>query len=159
MNTIFIIIAIIIAIVLALIGAQLAAWTTERRSRRHLAGRPTRSADEFGREFFPEHAEVASRVRDILGEHLPIDLSGLRPEDRPVQDLLMDDMDSMSAEEFVIDVEKEFGIEIPDSDASALRTVNEIVEYIVRQLEKKKNADDVLVQPTSHQNLRPGDGE
>jgi acyl carrier protein len=145
---------IVAAIILAVIGVQLADWTTKRRARRHLAGRPTRSADEFGREFFPEHAVVASRVRNILGKHLPIDLAALCPDDRPVQDLRMDDLDSMSTVEFVIDIEKEFGIEIPDSDAEALRTVREIVEYIVGRLDQKKNAGDMLVQPTAHHDPR-----
>jgi acyl carrier protein len=133
MNTTF----LVVVVILVAAAVLLSDWTTKRRACRHLAGRCSRSSDEFGREFFREHAAVASRIRDILGKHLPIDLAGLCPEDRPVQDLLMDQLDSMSTVEFMIDVEEEFGIEVSDADASKLKTVREIVEYVVRQVDRK----------------------
>ena len=38
--------------------------------------------------------------------------------------------DSLDVVEFIMEVEKEFGIEIPDEDASKLDTVDKAVAYI-----------------------------
>ncbi len=53
-------------------------WGAKRRVRRHLAGRPARSDEQFDRELFPEHGDVASRFRRLLGKYLRLDLAGLR---------------------------------------------------------------------------------
>ena len=64
---------------------------------------------------------MASRFRRLLGKYLRLDLAGLGPEDRLFEDLRIEDFDSMATAELLIDVEKEFGIEIKDSDASELK--------------------------------------
>lgn len=57
----------------------------KRSARKHMAGRPRRSAAEFGREFYPERAEAASEIRDILAKYIPVDLAQLEPSDQPVR--------------------------------------------------------------------------
>jgi len=53
----------------------------------------------------------------------------LSPEDTFV-DLEMAELDSMATAGFLLDLEREFGIEIPDRDAERLKTFREVVEYV-----------------------------
>ena len=63
-------------------------------------------------------------------EHVPYKLDGLGPDDAFVRDLRMDELDSMSTVELVLDLEKRFGIEIPDEDAQKILTFRELVDYL-----------------------------
>lgn len=104
-----------------------------RRARRHLAGRPPLSAEEFGRTYFGSSdslARVAARTRQILARHLPVELEGLAPDDKLVADLRMDALDSMSTVEFVWELEKEFGVKIPNKEAEAMWTFRDVVSYV-----------------------------
>jgi acyl carrier protein len=95
---------------------------------------------DFGKQFFPEgSAEIAAKLREILSRHLPVDLSQLQPNDRFVEDLRMDDFDSMSTVEFVIEIEKEFGIEIPNSVAEKMATFQSVVDYVAEAVKSKAN--------------------
>ncbi len=49
----------------------------------------------------------------------------------------------MATAELLINVEKEFGIEIKDSDASELKTVRDLVECIGRQLDEDRNLQEL----------------
>ena len=102
-----------------------------------MGGRPRRPGREFGEKFYPDHAEIATKVRDILADHLPIDLSRLEPSDQPVIDLKMDDMDSMSTVEFVIALEKEFAIKITNADAKKMRTFDDICTCVIARVKEK----------------------
>jgi acyl carrier protein len=125
-------VAIGIAAVL-LIGVFL--WLQERSTRRLVAkrmqAREAYSVDEFGRHFFTETtAPIALRLREILARHIQVDLSKLHPDDRFIEDLEMVELDSLSTVNFAVDVEREFGITIPDADAARLRTFGDVVEYV-----------------------------
>src|SRR2546430_3131207 len=50
------------------------------------------------------------------------DLSRLHPDDRFIEDLEMVELDSLSAVNFAVDIEREFGISIADADAARLKT-------------------------------------
>jgi acyl carrier protein len=131
----------IMGLVVAVVGAFAAVWVHDRWHRRiaqrRLAGRPELTPDEFGLEYFGarnSRAKVAAQVREILSHHVPYELEGLHPRDRFIEDMRMDELDSMSTVEVVVELEKHFGIEIPDSDAESLRTVGELVDYLDRRL-------------------------
>lgn len=129
---------VIIAVIVALGGAVwLSERTVQRRVLKRMQARPSRTAEEFGRDFFPpETAPVAARVREILGRHLTVDLSRLNPKDTFV-DLEMAELDSMATVGFVLDLEREFGIEIPNRDAERMKSFRDVVQYVskaVRQL-------------------------
>lgn len=49
---------------------------------------------------------------------------------------LADDLhaDSLDAVELVMALEERFGIEIPDEDAEQLRTVQQVIDYVLREL-------------------------
>jgi acyl carrier protein len=101
------------------------------RALTHMEGRPTLNEAEFGQYYFSaEQADIAARVRRILAVHIPVELSRLHPDDKLVEDIRMDALDSMSTVEFVLEVEKEFGISIPDSAAEGMRTSRDVINYI-----------------------------
>jgi acyl carrier protein len=122
---------VIIGILAALGGAV---WLRERTVRRRVLKRmqcrPARAPAQFGHDFFPpKSAHIAMKIREILARHLTVDLSRLSPEDTFV-DLEMEELDSMATVGFVLDLEREFGIKIPDRDAERMKTFRDVVEYV-----------------------------
>jgi acyl carrier protein len=108
-------------------------WINRRRARRRLSTRPQASAADFARNHFGEseaRARLATEVYAILSHHLPYPLAGLSPDDTFIDDLRMDALDSLAAVEFVVEVEKQFGVTIPDADAQAMRTLRDLVDYL-----------------------------
>lgn len=104
----------------------------------HVAGRRALSDAEFCERYFSaDRAEIAAELRRILARHLPIDLSRMQPDDRFVEDLRMDALDSLSTVEFVIQVEKAFGIEIPNIDTEKMTSFQEVVDYVASAVEAK----------------------
>jgi acyl carrier protein len=111
-----------------------------QRVHAHLAGRVALSEKEFGRQYFtPERAEIAAKLRQILSRHVDVDLSQMQPDDRFIEDLRMDDFDSMSTVEYVIEIEEEFKIKIPDSVAQKLTTFQSLVDYVADAVKLKAN--------------------
>jgi len=112
----------------------------KRHARAHMAGRMVLSNVEFGKQFFPtDRAEIATKLREILSRHIPIDLSQMQPDDRFVQDLRMDALDSMSTVEYVIEIEEAFGINIPDSAAEKMITFQNVVDYVAEAVKAETN--------------------
>jgi acyl carrier protein len=109
-----------------------------QRALAHMAGRPALNEREFGKQFFPDdRADIAAKLRDILSRHITLDLSQLQPDDRFVEDLRMDALDSLSMVEYVIEIEKEFGIEIPDSRTEKIRTFRQLVDIVANASQAK----------------------
>jgi acyl carrier protein len=105
--------------------------TEIERAQRHMEGREPLNDKEFGRRFFsPQQAEIAAKLRVIMARHIPIELSRLNPDDRIVEDIRMDALDSMATAEFVLEIEKEFGISIPDAAAARMRTLRDVAEFV-----------------------------
>jgi acyl carrier protein len=103
-----------------------------------MAGRQSLTDEQFGREFFQrDRAGIAIRVREIMARHITVDLSRLHPDDRIVEDLRMDALDSMSTVEFAIDLEKEFGISISDADAARLTTLRAVIDHVAEATRNK----------------------
>jgi acyl carrier protein len=116
----------------------LQARSERRRALRHMQGRKPLPDDDFGRQFFPpHHAEIAARLRRILSRHIALDLSRLHPDDKLVEDLRMDSLDSMSTVEFIVDVEKEFRIVIPDAEAEQMHSLRDVVEHVATHFPKE----------------------
>ncbi|MBR6752194.1 MAG: acyl carrier protein [Alphaproteobacteria bacterium] len=67
------------------------------------------------------------QVRKIIVEKL-----GVKPEDVKEDATFVNDLgaDSLDVVEFVMEVEKEFNITIPDEDAAKLEKVGDAVKYI-----------------------------
>ena len=104
----------------------------------HFQGRLVLSENEFGQHYFsPDRAEIASKLRKILANHVGVEISKMNPTDRFIEDLRMDDFDSMSTVEYVIEIEKEFGIEISDSVAEKMSTFQNLVDYVAEAVKSK----------------------
>ena len=67
------------------------------------------------------------KVRKIVADKLGVQEAKIEETSAFVNDLGADSLDVV---EFIMEVEKEFGIEIPDEDASKLDTVDKAVAYI-----------------------------
>ncbi|MFZ5975928.1 MAG: acyl carrier protein [Bacillota bacterium] len=67
------------------------------------------------------------RIRRLIAAQLNIDEDSITMETDLVKDLKADSLDVV---ELIMEVESEFGIEIPDDDLPNVKTVGEIVEYL-----------------------------
>ena len=67
------------------------------------------------------------KVRDIVVEQLSVD-----PDDVAVESTFIDDLgaDSLDIVELIMAFEEEFGIEIPDSVAEKIKTVQDVITFI-----------------------------
>lgn len=72
-------------------------------------------------------SEIKSKIIQIIVDKLGVEASEVKPEADLSNDLGADSLDKV---EFIMDVEKEFGISIPDEEAEKLRTVGEAIAYI-----------------------------
>ena len=114
-------------------GVLLHEWSNRRRAKRLLGERPALDPAACGRTYFGEsdrRAWLAAQLREVVAEHVSYRLDGLCPDDAFVQDLRMDELDSMSTVELVIGLEQRFGIEIPDADAQGILTFRQLVDYL-----------------------------
>ena len=129
------------AVVAALVGASAVAVSAHDRANRRraealLATRPSLNPGDFGRAYFPEserRASLASEVREVLAKHLPYALDGLAADDAFVEDLRMDELDSMSTVEFILALEDRLKVKIPDAVAGSIRTFRDLVDYLDQQ--------------------------
>ena len=72
-------------------------------------------------------SEIESKVRDIIVDKLGVDAAEVSAEKSFTGDLGADSLDTV---ELIMELEKEFGIAIPDDDAEKIATVGDAVAYI-----------------------------
>jgi len=72
-------------------------------------------------------ADNAQRVRDIIEKELGVEREKLTDDASFIDDLGADSLDIV---ELVMELEKEFNIDIPDEDAEKLRTVGDAIGYL-----------------------------
>ena len=72
-------------------------------------------------------SSVEEQVKEIVVEHLGIDVSKVSPEAKFIDDLGADSLDTV---ELVMAFEEEFGTEISDSEAEKILTVGDAVKFI-----------------------------
>ena len=66
-------------------------------------------------------------VRDVVVEQLSVAPDAVKLESKIIEDLGEDSLDVV---ELVMALEEKFEVEIPDSDAEKLITINDVVTYI-----------------------------
>ena len=66
-------------------------------------------------------------VRDVVVEQLSVAPEAVKLESKIIEDLGADSLDVV---ELVMALEEKFEVEIPDSDAEKLITINDVVSYI-----------------------------
>jgi acyl carrier protein len=77
-------------------------------------------------------SEIQSRITTIIVDKLGVDASAVKPEADFSNDLGADSLDKV---EFIMDVEKEFGLSIPDEEAEKLQTVGEAIAYLEKNVQ------------------------
>ncbi len=76
--------------------------------------------------------QLSEKVTSIIGERLGVEHASLVPEANLLDDLGADSLDVV---ELVMALEEEFGIEVPDEDVEAIRTIGDIVQYVGSRVE------------------------
>lgn len=71
------------------------------------------------------------RIVDIIAKQLQISQSQVTPDASFMDDLGADSLDTV---ELIMVLEEEFDIEIPDSDAEKIRTVQDAIDYLNEQV-------------------------
>ena len=72
-------------------------------------------------------SNIATRVKEIVAEQLGVEQDSITDNASFVDDLGADSLDTV---ELVMALEEEFGIEIPDSDAEKITSVQEAITYV-----------------------------
>ncbi len=72
---------------------------------------------------------IYEKVKEILIENLACDEEDISLDSHLIEDL---EADSLDIVELSMEMEEEFGIEVPDEDLEKLQTVESIVTYIER---------------------------
>ncbi|MFQ6608138.1 MAG: acyl carrier protein [Fidelibacterota bacterium] len=67
------------------------------------------------------------KVKDVIMDKLGVEEDKITPEASFIDDLGADSLDTV---ELIMQLEEEFGLEIPDEEAEKLTTVGSAVEYI-----------------------------
>lgn len=67
------------------------------------------------------------KVRDVIVEQLGVDASAVKPDAAFIDDLGADSLDVV---ELIMALEEAFDMEIPDTEAENIVTVNDAVNYI-----------------------------
>ena len=70
---------------------------------------------------------MMDKVRKMLAEQLNIPVEKVLPESRVIEDLGADSLDVV---ELIMALEEAFDMEIPDTEAEGIVTVEDAVEYI-----------------------------
>ena len=67
------------------------------------------------------------KIREMIAENLNIDINTITEEASFKEDLGVDSLDLF---ELVMELEEEFGIEIPSEDLEQLATIGDVAKYI-----------------------------
>ncbi len=71
------------------------------------------------------------KVKEVMLETLSCDESKITPEASIADDLKIDSLDAV---ELVMALEDEFGVKIPDTELSNMKTVNDVVACVEKYL-------------------------
>ncbi|WP_457560499.1 acyl carrier protein [Caminibacter sp.] len=72
-------------------------------------------------------ADLFDQVKEVIVEQLNVSPEEVKPEAKFVEDLGADSLDVV---EMIMALEEKFEIEIPDSEAEKIQTVQDVVDYI-----------------------------
>ncbi len=79
--------------------------------------------------------DILDKLKDIVSRELEI-----KAEDITLESNLTDDLgaDSLEVAQLVMNLEDEFGIEIPDEEVSDIKTVQDLVKYLENKTDNKE---------------------
>lgn len=71
--------------------------------------------------------EILAKIQEITADRLGVDEGDVTQDASFREDL---EADSLDLVELIMELEEQFGMEIPDEDAEKITTVEEAVEYV-----------------------------
>lgn len=74
-------------------------------------------------------SEILDKVKEIVSKQLSVSEKQVTAEASFIEDLGADSLDTV---ELIMSLEEKFDIEISDEDAEKIKTVQDVVEYIVK---------------------------
>jgi acyl carrier protein len=74
-----------------------------------------------------DREEILTKIQEITADRLGVDEGDVTPEASFREDL---EADSLDLVEFIMELEEQFGMEIPDEEAEKITTVEEAVDYV-----------------------------
>jgi acyl carrier protein len=74
-----------------------------------------------------DREEILNKIQEITADRLGVDASDVTPEASFREDL---EADSLDLVELIMELEEQFGMEIPDEEAEKITTVEEAVDYV-----------------------------
>ena len=75
-----------------------------------------------------DREETLAKIQEITADRLGVDKSDVTPDASFREDL---EADSLDLVELIMELEEQFGMEIPDEEAEKITTVEEAVDYVV----------------------------
>jgi len=75
-----------------------------------------------------DREEILAKIQEITADRLGVDESDVTPDASFREDL---EADSLDLVELIMELEEQFGMEIPDEEAEKITTVDEAVDYVV----------------------------
>jgi acyl carrier protein len=75
-----------------------------------------------------DREEILAKIQEITADRLGVDESDVTPDASFREDL---EADSLDLVELIMELEEQFGMEIPDEEAEKISTVEEAVDYVV----------------------------
>ncbi len=76
--------------------------------------------------------EILAKIKDIVVEELGVAPEKVTEDARFIEDL---GADSIGVMELVMKMEEEFDLKIPDEDIEKLRTVGDVINYILEKVQ------------------------
>ncbi len=70
---------------------------------------------------------MLDKIKEVVVDQLGVDADQVTPEANFVDDLGADSLDTV---ELIMAFEEEFDVEIPDTDAEKIKTVQDVINYI-----------------------------
>jgi acyl carrier protein len=74
-----------------------------------------------------DREEILAKIQEIAADRLGVDESDVTPDASFREDL---EADSLDLVELIMELEEQFGMEIPDEEAEKITTVEEAVDYV-----------------------------
>jgi acyl carrier protein len=71
--------------------------------------------------------EILAKIQEITADRLGVDEGDVTPDASFREDL---EADSLDLVELIMELEEQFGMEIPDEEAEKITTVEEAVDYV-----------------------------
>ena len=71
--------------------------------------------------------EILNKIKDMIADNFDVDKDKITEDTNFMDDL---DADSIDLVEFILQLEDEFGAEIPDDEAEKIKTIGDAVSYI-----------------------------